>query len=195
MYNSLLCYRFSNTHIPVISYRVNEWSVETGWEVVCSCVWALLRCLVCNVFLLLCWTWPCVCNMCFTCQLIALCSVSNGLILIIIVFIFPLNVFAYISFVALILQLYPPVVSDVFPLRCLLYNLHFFHPSLRLLFPEQVCPNSFTPAVHAAAICLQRPTGDSEPSTCEYLTNKQIACWQGEMQKKKEKTQHNKTPV
>lgn len=79
------------------------------------------------------------------------------------------------------------VFCGLFPLLPAPFCSFFFISfALRLLFPDQN-PSPFflthcTRKNCSATIC-KGPQGTVKAFMCEYLTNQQITCWQGEMQK------------
>lgn len=90
------------------------------------------------------------------------------------------------------LNIFFPVVSHFFPCQ-----LHFtFPPATRLcgccFFQNESVTISPHPLRTQLQFAFTGPRETVKPSTCEYLTNKQITRWQGEMRGKKTKENKNR---
>lgn len=77
-------------------------------------------------------------------------------------------------------------ISPCCRLNLALFFLCFLSPALGLLFPDQINPYPFFFLIHNALdwaaqpqFAYRDPQGTAKPFTCTYLTNQQIACWQG----------------
>lgn len=81
------------------------------------------------------------------------------------------------------------LLTHIFSLLPAAFFIFSFFSCFGCCFLTKICPDFSSPTMYWKELpqlqfAYRSPQGTVKPSTCEYSTNKQITCWQGEMQKR-----------